>query len=444
MATFTEGHAVVIGVGTYKDAQWNAPVTVADAQGVAEALNDPAVGGYPAEQVTLLRDAETTREGVTAALKGLAERAKADATAVIFFCGHGAPGTDGEYHFGTHEAVFTNSRIEAGTGLRKSELLDLLRSIKVQKLLFIINACFSGSVGPTLGAGGVLGAPPSTMLGVEILSTGEGRALLMASRSSQYSYYSRQQQHTLFGQALIDALRGRGSDANGGHVGLFELYEQVYRDVGAAAAAMNALQEPVLTLMEGVGPFPIARLAGATGASLSPAALRQDPPRGLAAEVVERATVQAVGQAAQAINFQNVGTASVERNRNVLDFGRGNTMGNVTIGNVAGRDMITVTTTYTPGAAAGVDSKQELLDMIGKLRQEVADLRELPEDERDDLAEELEKAKKAGDEGKGPRMREKLEAAQKILVGIGASVPAAVKLAETVGTLLQRAMGMFA
>ena len=136
MVVFREGHALVIGVGTYQDPQWNAPITVADAQGVADALKDPAVGAYLADQVVMLRDGETTREGVTTALKALAGRAKAEATAVIFFCGHGALGTDGEYYFGTHETAFVGGKVQAGTGLSKSELLDLLREIKAQKLLF--------------------------------------------------------------------------------------------------------------------------------------------------------------------------------------------------------------------------------------------------------------------------------------------------------------------
>jgi hypothetical protein len=67
MPTFTSGHALLIGVGAYQDSRWNAPITVADATGVADALRDPTVSAYPDGQVTLLTDAQATRDGVALA-----------------------------------------------------------------------------------------------------------------------------------------------------------------------------------------------------------------------------------------------------------------------------------------------------------------------------------------------------------------------------------------
>src|SRR5215216_4561886 len=99
MPSFTHGHALLIGVGTYQDAKWSAPATLADAQGVAAALTDSAISGYPPAQVLLLHGAQVTREGLTTALQKLAQRTTPDDTVVIFFCGHGALGTDGVYYF---------------------------------------------------------------------------------------------------------------------------------------------------------------------------------------------------------------------------------------------------------------------------------------------------------------------------------------------------------
>src|SRR6266508_4668487 len=101
MHFFTHGRALIIGVGDYQDPQWTVQITVADAECVADALTDPAVGAYPPEQVQVLTGAQTTRAGVTAALTQLAHEARVTDTVVIFFCGHGALGTDGVYHFAT-------------------------------------------------------------------------------------------------------------------------------------------------------------------------------------------------------------------------------------------------------------------------------------------------------------------------------------------------------
>lgn len=128
---------------------------------------------------------------------------------MIFLCGHGALGTDGVYAFATHETEFVGNKIQAGTGLTAPNLIALLRSIKAQKLLFIINACFSGQLSPTLGPTEVFGAPSSASFGLDVLASGEGRALITASRPTQYSYYMPDAEHTFFGQALLDGLYGK-------------------------------------------------------------------------------------------------------------------------------------------------------------------------------------------------------------------------------------------
>jgi hypothetical protein len=77
--TFPTAHALLIGIGSYAHApQLNVPITAADASAVAAVLCDPQYCGYPLEQMALLSDAAASREGVLAALDGLAVRAIAE------------------------------------------------------------------------------------------------------------------------------------------------------------------------------------------------------------------------------------------------------------------------------------------------------------------------------------------------------------------------------
>jgi hypothetical protein len=295
MAGFDQGHALVVGVGTYHNAAWNAPITVADAASFAAALQDPAVSAYPKNQVELLHDTGATRAEIRSALGRLAGRVKPEDTAIVFFCGHGLLGDDNLYYLATHDTVFTAAnRAAAGTGLSAPEILDHLRAIKSQKLLVILNACFSGHVGPALGEEEVLGAPPSGNLGAQILSTGEGRVLLTASRPSQRSYYKKKAEHTYFGQAILDGLCGRGVANHDGYIGLFELYLHVYTSVKAAA---NGDQEPLLTIVQGAGPFAVALYPGAAPGALGAAALEHAPPPNTRVEAIPRDTLRIVARA---------------------------------------------------------------------------------------------------------------------------------------------------
>ena len=157
MPQFQQGHALVIAVSDYKDPglKLAKPITVADAEGVADALKDPAVAAYPSGQVYLIpKDGgRATKEAMVKAFEQFSGRVASSDTAFIFFCGHGVLGEDGEYYLTTEDTVLTaKGRVKGGTGLAKTKLLDLLRAVKARKVLFIINACFSGHVGGTLSA----------------------------------------------------------------------------------------------------------------------------------------------------------------------------------------------------------------------------------------------------------------------------------------------------
>jgi hypothetical protein len=87
---FPTAHALLMsGIGTYAHApQLNVPITAADAGAVATVLRDPQYCGYSPEQVTLLSDAAASRDGLLAALDGLAARASEGDTVFVFYAGH--------------------------------------------------------------------------------------------------------------------------------------------------------------------------------------------------------------------------------------------------------------------------------------------------------------------------------------------------------------------
>src|SRR5215470_15268942 len=86
-------HALVIGITQY---QHIPPLPqVADAEEVTSVLRDPAACGYPAANVTLLREAEASRAQIVGALDDLARRTGADSTALVYFSGHGGRSASG-------------------------------------------------------------------------------------------------------------------------------------------------------------------------------------------------------------------------------------------------------------------------------------------------------------------------------------------------------------
>jgi metacaspase-1 len=460
MAAFGAGHALVVGVGQYANPKLSVSVTTADARGIAAALQSADIAAYPQQQVRLLCDQEATRAGLIGALEKLATQVGEQDTVLIFFAGHGARADDNQYSFGTHDVVLQGTLFKAKTGLSQVELLEHLRAIKAKKLLMILNTCFSGAVAPSLDSqaaaaetggddAGSLGAPPTSTFNASILATGEGRAIITAGRTSQKSYFLKNQQRTFFGQALIDGLSGQGIATNSPYVGLFELYNLVYERVKQQAAQLQLAQEPVLTLLQGVGPFPVAHYQGGTTSSLGADAILKDAPENKALEVVDQRTAHtaagmaamAAGKEAKAWNFNAGGSITVDESRSLFRFGNNVTVGNITTGDIAWGDLVKIN--VSAANASQADTKEQLLELIAELRGELKNLQDAPKSKRVDAEFNLSQAEAAIEENDKPTLFERLENAQKILLALGSSLPAAIKLGEAVGAALQRAMSLF-
>ncbi len=266
---FDKGHALVIGVGSYAHIPWaNIPISVTDAKAVKALLHDSDLCGYPPEQVTFLHDDTASRQGVLDALDALAARTTAESTALLYYCGHGERGTDGNYYLTTHDTKASGKKVAKGTGVSEPELIAKLRAIPAKRLLLLFNACYSGAISPALDLGdqeeafGGLGLS-ETAAGA-LLSTGEGRIIITAARSNQRSWIGTGKL-SIFTQALVDGLSGQGYvPNNNGYVSAFGLYEHIYFTVQEAAEKLGKVQEPELTVLKGVGPFAVSLYRGAT------------------------------------------------------------------------------------------------------------------------------------------------------------------------------------
>lgn len=411
MPLFTQGHALVIGVGRYGDPTWDVPVAEADAQAIYATLTDAQISAYPPGQAELLNDGQVSRERAIQALRRLADRAGPEDMVLISWTGHGALGDNGLYHLATQETRFTSDqRIAAGTGLSVADLGLALREVRARKLLLIINACFAGHLGGALARGGI--APTGSVIpdeeGNTLLQSGEGRAIITASKPDQLSHFLRDSERTPFGQALIDALRGGdGAGLSSGVIGLFELYEGVYRRVkDVVQRTFGERQEPVLTLLQSAGPFAVARYPGS--AEPGTGAIRRQAPADLA---MRQVTV-------------NLTQAETIDNRKLIDFGNATIRGGVQIGDVAMGDINKVV--INPAPAAEAAPQAQLLRELEKAQERIATLRGLDEVVRDDAVGAIDRARKALERGDNPRATRLIAEAADLLVGSGHPTAASI------------------
>lgn len=271
--SFSSGHALIIGIGTYKyEPQKNVPITIYDAKEVAEVLGDEKYCGYPPDQITLLHDSDATRDRIIQELDRLSKQLKPEHTLFFFYSGHGmyGYGEDGSYYLTTHDSKLKEEdsyeRVIDSSGISESTLINAINSIKAKRIFLFFNACHSGvfATGTLDGSeiqdfsGGK--SPPDRLL--KILGNGEGRATITACREHEQSSFVIDDKLTFFGSALIEGLKGKDiMPSEEGCITISNLYSYVHKQVKRLAEKYKKIQEPTMIQIV-VGTLPIALHSG--------------------------------------------------------------------------------------------------------------------------------------------------------------------------------------
>jgi len=254
-ATFSSGHALLIGVGA------DLPVTVKDATALRDVLVDPTRAAYPLEQVELLTEVSATRQHILDAFDRLIERVNQnpDATVIVYFSGHGGRVTSQdnppEYFLVPHGFDW-NQR--ANTAISGLEFTEKIEAIKAKKLVVMLDCCHAGGV-PALKVPGTTftkSPVPLTLLGS--LEGGSGRIVIASSHEEQFSYTGTP--YSVFTACLLEALQGKASVAQDGYARILNVLTYLFEQVPTRTLdKQKPFVNKVLDLSDN---FPICYYAG--------------------------------------------------------------------------------------------------------------------------------------------------------------------------------------
>jgi metacaspase-1 len=262
---FIHGHALVIGVANYPKVNTLPEIVLKDARDVADLLQSPDYCGYSPTNVNLLLDGHATLEAIREGLRRLAQAAGPDDTAVVFFSGHGARKESGP-NAGTYLLpVDCDPDRLRETALGSEELTSLLKVVRAQRLVILLDACHSGGTGELKVI-----APVSEMKAgfdekvYDRLAEGVGRVILASSRSSEFSVVLDGMQNSLFTHYLLEALRGAAGTPADDLIRVFDVFHYVSDKVPGRTPS----QHPIFKAHEVENNFPLAlNLGGKKAAS---------------------------------------------------------------------------------------------------------------------------------------------------------------------------------
>jgi hypothetical protein len=279
MAAMDQAHALVVGIGAYQRLTPLPAVVTKDARDVHTLLVDPARGGHPPGNATLLLDGDATGAALRAALDELAARSTPDSSVVLYYSGHGGRlegGPEaGEYLLPVDTDPSSAASV-AATAVSGAEFSERLAAIPARKVLVVFDCCHAAGIGRPKDAA-VAATAPALKAGLpeayyDALRAGRGRAILASSRHTESSWVMPGLANSLFTTHLLEGLAG-GAPSDDGLVRVFDLFEYVQPRVTGAQPA----QHPVFKadLEEN---FPVAlRLGGQKGlAATDPEGWRYD------------------------------------------------------------------------------------------------------------------------------------------------------------------------
>jgi uncharacterized caspase-like protein len=246
--------ALVIGIGNFTDTGIpKLHYTTDDATAFAAALEDPAIGQFPADNVHVLTDAQATTKNIKEQLNWIARHAGANDLVVIYVATHGTPRTI-DSAGGANYLVTYDTEAYSGENFNEDALyataypmVDLANAVatrmKALRTVVFLDTCYSGAAaGPNAPAPAeklANTAPSEAML--SHMSLGTGRIVMAASENNEESLESDKLHHGYFTYYLLQTLKnGKGMTP------LSQVYASVAQQVSQSVSAQGAHQHPVM------------------------------------------------------------------------------------------------------------------------------------------------------------------------------------------------------
>ncbi|MCZ7579653.1 MAG: tetratricopeptide repeat protein [Fimbriimonadaceae bacterium] len=264
-----EGHALLIGVELYEDADRIAPLSAAnkDARELGKALVE--VSGFQAENVRILTSDGTpkpSRRNIMFEVGQLVERVKPDDVVFIFFSGHGLQLVDGSYLI-PFDGDLRNDIALKASAISADDLRSELRKITCKSLILAFDMCRNlpaKEAAKNAEGSNSLGQRQAKDLTVVTDDTGAGPksvVTLFSSSPLQRSWEWRDRERGFFSYFLEKGLRGEAADANG-VVQVGNLVQYLERAVPSAVAREVNEEQVPFTETSGTGALSIVLAEG--------------------------------------------------------------------------------------------------------------------------------------------------------------------------------------
>ncbi len=202
-----------VGVDEYQNTKYNLNYCEKDMLSFLDTINFVSSQLYDSVFVSMIKNRDVTKRNIIESFETIASKSKPIDVFVFYYAGHGIAhnyeGTN-NFYFVTYDVTQMEDISNCSlNGLSGEELKNLLKNIKAQKQISIIDACNSGAItnDKTRGGSGEENA-------IAKLNRSTGSVIIASTTSEQNASEINEIGHGVFTYALLKALAGGASDEN--------------------------------------------------------------------------------------------------------------------------------------------------------------------------------------------------------------------------------------
>ncbi len=228
-------YALLIGISNYTSDLNPLPSAVRDVEALRQVLIDPDIGGFLDSDVTVLMDAK--KGAIETAIHQLFSNRKKDDLLLFYFSGHGVVDSRGDFYL---TSLSTRKNALRPTAVSSGYVHRAINDSRSRHQVVVLDCCFSGAFSK-----GMLAKSIDTVNVLPKLG-GEGRAIMTASESSQYTFEQEGFDLSLYTHFFVEGLRTGIADLDeDGYVSVGELHEYVQDKLRIANDHMSPSFYPV-------------------------------------------------------------------------------------------------------------------------------------------------------------------------------------------------------
>jgi hypothetical protein len=264
---FTHGYALLIAVNENLIPNYALPAVAQDAAALQSVLINPERCAYLPENVRFIRGPEASRRGIYQGIEWLKEKLARDksdnATAILYYTGHGAYNRENKRYY---LLPYDVRQPLLDSMLKAEDMADEIEKVQPRRMLVILDCCHAGGMGikgeDLLAESNLLkSAAPPKARSVVALMQGQGRAVLSSSSATESSYIRGDRSMSIFTYHLIEALSGSGQPEDTTEVLVSDVMGYVSRAVPQSAWREYEVSQTPVYQLSGEN-FPVALRLG--------------------------------------------------------------------------------------------------------------------------------------------------------------------------------------